>query len=163
MQCFHEISFNLRPPFQLLTCQLISPACQQKRNNQSRLNQVRVHIKKKYYGLITTPSDEANDQWLTVYSTMRSMTVFTKGRVTWHYVSQMNPVHSLSSYSSVPILMSCQHLVLPNGLFPSGFHTKTLYEFLFSPYMPHAPPISSSSIYFIKNKWFVQNIKFPIT
>jgi hypothetical protein len=30
---------------------------------------------------------------------------------------------------------------LPNGLFPSGFHTKPLYTPLFSPYALHATTI----------------------
>jgi hypothetical protein len=37
-----------------------------------------------------------------------------------------------------------QRLGLPSGLFPSGFPTKILYAFLFSPYVLHALLISSS-------------------
>jgi hypothetical protein len=39
------------------------------------------------------------------------------------------------------ILSSHLRLGLPSGLFPSGFSTKTLHEFLFSPYVLHALPI----------------------
>ena len=35
-------------------------------------------------------------------------------------------------------------LVLPSGLFPSGFPTKTLYTPLLSLYLPHAHPSHSS-------------------
>ena len=40
------------------------------------------------------------------------------------------------------ILSSHLHLDLLSGLFPPGFHTKTLYAPHFSPYVPHATPIS---------------------
>jgi hypothetical protein len=58
-------------------------------------------------------------------------------------LSQINPVHTALSYLSKIHLYS--HLLqgLSSDLFPSGFPTKILYAFLFSPcYMPrpsHSP------------------------
>jgi hypothetical protein len=34
---------------------------------------------------------------------------------------------------------------VPSGLFPSGFSNKILHIFLFSPFVLHSPPVSSSS------------------
>ena len=47
---------------------------------------------------------------------------------------------------SILILSTHLHLVLPSGLLPSGFPTKTLYTPSPHPYMPHAQPISFFSI-----------------
>jgi hypothetical protein len=41
------------------------------------------------------------------------------------------------------LIFSHLRLYLPNGLFPSGFHTKTLHS-VFSPFRIHALPISCS-------------------
>ena len=114
------------------------PCLSAKRNNQSRLNQAKVHIKKKYYGLITEHLQlkPMTSDWL--FTAQEESLLCSQEPVMWHYVSQMNPVHSLSSYSSIPILMLCQHLGLPNGLFPSGFQTKTCMH-VTSPYTCHMP------------------------
>ena len=48
----------------------------------------------------------------------------------------------LISYRFILILLSCLRLCLTNGRLPSCFPTKSLYAFLFSPYVPYAPPIS---------------------
>jgi hypothetical protein len=50
-------------------------------------------------------------------------------------LSQINPVRSTSPISLISILIVPSHLrlELPSGLFPSGFPTKTLYPFPFSP------------------------------
>ena len=49
--------------------------------------------------------------------------------------NQIKPVRELPSYSLRPTLILSSHLLLglPNDLLHSGFPTKTLYAFLFSP------------------------------
>jgi len=47
-----------------------------------------------------------------------------------------------TSWRTIFILSSNLRLVLPNGFFPSGFHTKTLYTPLLAPYVLHTLPIS---------------------
>jgi hypothetical protein len=61
-------------------------------------------------------------------------------------LSQINPVHTTPSYFVRSILiLSCNLLLdLPSGLFPSAYPNKILYEFLSSPFVLHALPISSS-------------------
>jgi hypothetical protein len=61
------------------------------------------------------------------------------------YLNQINPVHTTPSYLS-KIYFNIVHLRLglPSGLFPSGFPTKILYEFIFSPWVLHVLLISSS-------------------
>ena len=61
----------------------------------------------------------------------RFITVFTRA----HHI-QMNPVHTIpTSFSKIHFNIFFSHLclVLPTGLIPSGFPTKILYAFLFSP------------------------------
>ena len=60
--------------------------------------------------------------------------------------SNQSPQHPPTSWRSILILSSHLRLGLPNGLFPSGFPTRTLYTPLPCPYAPHAPPISFFSI-----------------
>ena len=61
-------------------------------------------------------------------------------------LSQLHPAPQLLPTSrSIIILSSHLRLGLPNGLFPSGFPTKTLCTPL-PPYVPHVPPISFFSI-----------------
>jgi hypothetical protein len=57
--------------------------------------------------------------------------------------SQLNPVQAIQPYFGK---IHFNSLGLSSGRFLSGFPTKTLYSFLFSPYVPHAPTISSSLI-----------------
>jgi hypothetical protein len=47
---------------------------------------------------------------------------------------QSSPYRSILSIVILPIHL---HLGLPSGLFPSGFPTRVLYTFLFSPFMLH--------------------------
>ena len=63
-------------------------------------------------------------------------------------LSQINSVHT-NPISLVFILISSSHLYqgFPSCLFPSGFPTKTRYIFHFPQHMPHAPPISSSTVW----------------
>jgi hypothetical protein len=45
-----------------------------------------------------------------------------------------NQVHTLSPYSSkIQFVILHQHVGFPSGLFPSGLHTNTWYDFLISP------------------------------
>jgi hypothetical protein len=60
-------------------------------------------------------------------------------------LSQIKPVHTTPSYlRSILILFTNLHLGLPSDLIPSGFPTNILYAFLFSQFVLHALPISSS-------------------
>ena len=56
-------------------------------------------------------------------------------------LSHINPVHAPhpTSWKSILILSSHLSLGLPKGLFPWDFLTKSLYEPLLSPYVPHTP------------------------
>jgi hypothetical protein len=61
-------------------------------------------------------------------------------------LSQVDPVHTIPSCLS-KIYFNIVHppcLPLPSGLFPSAFPANILYAFLFTPFMLHALPISSS-------------------
>ena len=70
-------------------------------------------------------------------------------------LSQINPGNDPTSHSSKSILILSSHLCLGlwNGIFPSGFPTKTLYRPLLSPHMLHAPPTSSFWIWSPKQYW----------
>jgi hypothetical protein len=99
------------------------------------------------------------------YGTRRFITAFTSAR---HLsLSWASSIHSLpphpTSWRSILILSSQIRLVLPSGLFPSGFPTKSLYTPRLSPYALHARP-SHSSRYYHPNQvgWGVQVIKLLI-
>ena len=75
-------------------------------------------------------------------------------------LSWSSPIQSIyphpTSCRSILILSIHLRLGLPSGLFPSGFHTKTLYTPSPHPYAPHALPISFFSIlspaqYWVRN------------
>jgi hypothetical protein len=59
---------------------------------------------------------------------------FTRARTPVPILSHINPVHITPSYIAKIILLLTSHLclVLPSGLFPSGFPTNILHAFLFS-------------------------------
>ena len=78
------------------------------------------------------------------HGTRRFITAFTSVR---HLsLSWASPIQSIyphpTSWRSILILSAHLRLRLPNGLFPSGFPTKTLYTPSPHPYAPHAQPIS---------------------
>jgi hypothetical protein len=82
-------------------------------------------------------------------------------------LSQMHPDHKLKSNSLKPISIVSSHVRLdfPCGFFPSGFPTKTVYEFLISSLRATCPSISSSLIqspweYTIL--WSVRIMKLPM-
>ena len=82
------------------------------------------------------------------YATRRFITALTSVR---HLsLSCSSPIQSTYphpiSWRSILILSTHLRLGLPSGLFPSGFHTKTLYAPSPHPYAPHAQPISFFSI-----------------
>jgi hypothetical protein len=77
---------------------------------------------------------------------------------------QINAFHALhpTYWRSILILSSHVSLGLPGCLFPSGFHTNTLYTPLLSPYVLHASP-NHSRFYHPNNiGWEVQIIKLLV-
>ena len=84
----------------------------------------------------------------TFHGTRRFITALTS--VLHLSLSWVNPIQSIyshpTSWRSILILFTHLRLGLPSGLFPSGFHTKTLYTPSPHPYAPHAQPISFFSI-----------------
>ena len=91
----------------------------------------------------------------------RFITAFTTARhlsLSWAISIQSIPPHS-SYWRSILILSSHLQLGLPNGLFPSGFPTKTLYTY--PPHTCYMPRQSHSSRFYHTNNigWAVQIIK----
>jgi len=82
------------------------------------------------------------------HGTQRFITALTSVRhlsLSWTSpIQSINP-HPTSS-RSILILSTHLRLGLPSGVFPSGFHTKTLYTPSPHPYVPHAQLISFFSI-----------------
>lgn len=57
-------------------------------------------------------------------------------------------------------VISTSHTPMPkNDLAPSFLRTKTLYELLFSPSVPHSPPFSFILIDHPKNTWLQVSVK----
>jgi len=82
------------------------------------------------------------------YGTQGLLPTFTRARPLYvPTVSLMNQVQSRPSYFNTHSDIST-HLCLglPRCLYTSGFYTKILQTFLFSPSMPHAPLLLSSLI-----------------
>jgi len=82
-------------------------------------------------------------QSLTLNGTRKFATVFTKARYMSLSRVRSSPLPNSISWS-VLTWSSHQNLSLPNGLFPSGFRTKTLYARLLpsTPICATCPPIS---------------------
>jgi hypothetical protein len=57
---------------------------------------------------------------------------------------QSSTYQLILSLRSILILSTDQRLGHPSGLFPSGFPTNILDAFIFSPFVLHALPLSSS-------------------
>jgi hypothetical protein len=92
--------------------------------------------------LENVPTFYATGRFITVFTTVRHWSLTSARRI------QSIPPHPIS-LMSVLILSSYLRLGLPGGLFPSGFPSKTLYAFVFSPTsVLHALPISSRLITF---------------
>ena len=91
----------------------------------------------------------------TFYGTRRIITASTYSRylfLSWASSIQFITQH-FTSWRSILLLSSHLHLGLPNGLFPSGFPTKTLYTSLLYPIALHAPPISFFCILSPEQYW----------
>ena len=89
------------------------------------------------------------------HGTRRFITALTSVR---HLsLSWASPIQSIyphpTSWRSVLVFSTHLSLGLHSGLFPSGFHTKTLYTTSPHPYAPHAQPISFFSILSLVQYW----------
>ena len=82
-------------------------------------------------------------------------------------LSWASPIQAIyphpTSWRSILILPTHQHLGLPSGFLPSGFPTKTLYTPSPHPYVPHAQPISFFSILSHAQYWVrsANHLAFP--
>jgi hypothetical protein len=145
MECLLEMSFNLPPPFQLLTCPSTSPACQQKDTISKDWIKLKYILKTSIIQWIDhrTPSVKATNDWLTVYWPLRFTVVFTTAShltvcepdesSPWHFILFFN-IHFNVMLSSVP----------------SSFLQVSMQNPVCISLLPiHAPPISSSLIYLI--------------
>jgi len=95
------------------------------------------------------------------YGTRRFITTFTTARhlsLSWASSTQ-SITPDPTSWRSILILPSYLCLGLPDGLYPSGFPTKTPYTTLLSPYVLHVPPISSMSIW--SPEWYLVSSSSP--
>jgi hypothetical protein len=87
------------------------------------------------------PVFAANQEIPRFYGTRRFFTVLTIARhlsLSWANSIQ-SPHPNPTSWRSILILSSPQRLVIPNGLFPSGFPTNTLCTHLSSPIRATCP------------------------
>jgi hypothetical protein len=92
------------------------------------------------------------------YGTPRFITAFTTAlhlSLSWARSIQSIPPHP-NTWRSILVLTSHLSLGLPSGLIPTGFPTKTLYKPLLSPYVLHAPAITSitdNKIFSVRHTW----------
>jgi hypothetical protein len=117
-----------------------------------------LNVKKQYRGYLTNKSTNSMKQNLSREASRTSDSQETprivknpklhyqihKSQPPFYILSQMNPLqapHSIS-YGLTLILSSSPCLVLPSGLFPSGFSTKTPHAPYLSIYMLHSQPIT---------------------
>ena len=98
------------------------------------------------------------------YGTRKFITALTSARhLSLSWANSIQSMHPRPiSWKSILQLFSHLHLVLPSGLFPSGFPTKLLYTPLLSPYVLHAPPISFFNWWPKSILWGVQIIKLLV-
>jgi hypothetical protein len=88
-----------------------------------------------FYGILTP-------LWKSKPTARRVIILLTEARclsihsAIWNQITLHSPI-----YQSILILSCHLHTGLAGGLFPSGFLTKTLYVFPFSPCMPPTRPI----------------------
>jgi len=96
------------------------------------------------YSMVQSPSWEAN--WFAASQKLSAF--YWNLKVHYHthkppppvpILGQPNPVHIPTSWRSILILSTHLCLVLPSGLFPSGFPTKNLYTPLSSPIRATCP------------------------
>ena len=83
----------------------------------------------------------ASQKFLTFYGTRNFITAVASARhlsLSWTSSIQSLPLHP-TSWRSILILSFHLRLGLTSGLFPSGFHTKTLYTPLLSLILPTLP------------------------
>ena len=107
-----------------------------------------------FYNLLTsflTPWSRVLPENLTVFQLVKKFPTFygtqsfiTAGTTTRHlYLSWTTSIHPThphpTSWGSILLLPSHVRLGFPGGLFPSGFHTKTLYTPLLSPIRTTCP------------------------
>ena len=72
-------------------------------------------------------------------------------------LSELNPVHTSTSWRSILIRSTHLCLGLPNGLFPSGFLNKNLYTPLFSPLLATCPAHFINVKYYTNKKAWITN------
>jgi hypothetical protein len=99
--------------------------------SQKKLISVVVHV---YECMLCTARDATSREDTRIYGTRRFIIAFTRAlhlSLSWPKPIQSTPPNSISLRYNL-ILSTHLRLVLPSGLFPSGFPTNNLYAFLFS-------------------------------
>ena len=140
------------------------PCLSTKRNNQSRLNQAKVHIKKKYYAVDWSQNTFIWSHWqVTLYSTLRIITVFTRAC----HLTLCEP----DKPSPWPLILFFN---IHFDVIPSSSSSKWSLSFRFphkNPVCIYLFPIHATcpshlillDLFDHTNNWCVQNMKFSIT